>query len=145
MRKVEVTIDIEVTPEKVIEAFTDSVMLRDWWGVERSFIEKRKGGLYTLAWNITDKGFGFVSTGTIKNYQPDRILEVDNFVYLNPNRPILGPMRLTVRTTEKDGKTQLYLCQDGYRDGTDWDWYYDAVKEAWPTVAKTLKDYLEKR
>jgi hypothetical protein len=81
----------------VIEAFTDPVMLSAWWDVERTLIEKRICGLYTLAWDITDKGFGFVSTGIIKNYIPGSVLEIDNFIYLNPGISILGPTRMAIR------------------------------------------------
>lgn len=118
-------------------------MLCAWWDVERTLIEKRIGGLYTLAWNITDKGFGFVSTGIIKNYIPDSVLEVENFIYLNPGISILGPMTLIVRAKEKNNGTELYLCQDGYQTGHDWDWYYEAVQQAWPVVANKLKRFLE--
>ncbi|HNT20823.1 MAG TPA: hypothetical protein PKL70_10385 [Saprospiraceae bacterium] len=53
-------------------------------------------------------------------------------------------MSLTMRAKDLGGTTELYLCQDGYRDGEDWDWYYQAVREAWPKVLVTLKQYLEK-
>ncbi|MBX2965287.1 MAG: SRPBCC domain-containing protein [Cyclobacteriaceae bacterium] len=70
MRKVKASIDINTPPEKIIQAFTDSDMLRDWWSVERTLIVKRTGGLYVLAWNITDKGFGYVSSGIISKPGP---------------------------------------------------------------------------
>lgn len=144
MRKVEVIENIKVSPDIIIYAFTDTKMLKDWWGVERTLIEKKVGGLYTLAWNISDKAIGFVSTGIIRDYNSKNTLVIDNFVYLNPDKPFLGPMTLTIRAKEKGNISELYLCQDGYQHGTDWDWYYEAVKQAWPTVLQTLKRYLEK-
>lgn len=144
MKKVEVTTGIKTTPAAIIAAFTDADMLRDWWNVEKSLIDARPGGVYTLAWDITDKGLGFVSTGIIKTYDPHNKLIIDNFVYLNPGKTILGPMSLTIKATEKGGMAELYLCQDGYQQGPDWDWYYEAVKSAWPAVVQALKEYLEK-
>lgn len=144
MKKVEASIEIKTTPANIIRAFTDINMLRIWWGVERALIETRSGGVYTLAWNISDKGFGYISSGTIRRYQPENLLELENFVYLNPERSILGPMSLIVKATRKEGNTELYLRQDGYQEGADWDWYYEAVREAWPTVLLRLKEYLEK-
>lgn len=145
MRKVEVTIDINSSPKAIISAFTDPDKLRDWWNVEKTLINKKVGGLYTLTWNLSEKGFGYVSTGTIKEYHPDKILVIENFVYLNPDKSFLGPMTLTVRIKEKGNTTEVYLCQDGYQNGTDWDWYYNTVKQAWPTVMQTFKNYLEKK
>lgn len=60
MKKVEVNLSINTTPEKVIQAFTDPNQLGEWWGVEKSLIQKKIGGLYTLAWSITEKGMGYV-------------------------------------------------------------------------------------
>lgn len=144
MKKVEVNIAIKTTPEMVIKAFTDPKMLNDWWHVERVLIEKKKGGLYTLAWNISEKGFGFVSSGIIETYDPNGELIITDFVYLNPEKSFLGPMSLTIKAVANGEFTDVYLCQDGYQSGEDWDWYYEAVKEAWPTImATSFKEYLE--
>lgn len=144
MRKAEVTINIRATSEKALAAFTDPGMLREWWNVERTLIDLKPGGLYTLAWNISENGFGFVSTGIIKEYQPHQLLVIDQLVYLNPGKQFFGPMTLTVKARENGIMTEVYLCQDGYQDGADWDWYHDVVREAWPAVMQTLKNYLEK-
>ena len=105
MKKVEVTLEIHTTPETVIEAFTDPVMLGVWW---------------------------------------ESSLEIDNFTYLNPGISILGPMTLTVQAKKKRSGAELYVCQDGYQTGRDWDWYYEAFQQAWPLVANRLKEYWRK-
>ncbi len=144
MRKVEATILIHSSSDQIIKAFTDINMLHGWWNVERAFIEKHIGGVYTLIWSISEKGFGYVSTGIIKNYNADSVLEIDKLVYLNPEHQIYGPMSLIIKATKQNGITELYLCQDGYQNGEEWDWYYNVVKDAWPVVLQTLKNYLEK-
>lgn len=145
MKKVEVNIQIAAKAEMVIKAFTDPKMLNEWWGVDKALIQPETGGLYTIAWRVTEYGMGYVATGTINKYDASSELEITNFVYLNPEKPFLGPMGLTVRATENNGLTDVYLCQDGYQDGVDWDWYYQAVKEAWPIVMQQFKKYLEKK
>jgi uncharacterized protein YndB with AHSA1/START domain len=144
MKKVEVNIQIATTPENVIKAFTDPKMLNEWWGVEKCLIEKKVGGLYAVAWNVSENGMQYVSSGIIKKYDPNKELVIINFVYLNPEKPFLGPMSLTINAKEKNGLADVYLCQDGYQEGGDWDWYYEAVKTAWPNVMKGFKKYLEK-
>ncbi len=143
MRKVEVTKAIQATPDKIISAFTEPDMLKDWWDVERALIEKTVGGLYALAWNISDAAIGFVSTGVIREYNPQSFLVIDRFVYLNPTKPFLGPMTLQIKVTGKGNISELYLCQGGYQQGADWDWYYKAVRQAWPVMVDKLKNYLE--
>lgn len=145
MKKVEVYISINTTPEKVIDAFTEPEMLKAWWQVEKTLIDKKLKGLYILTWALTDKGIGYVSSGSIKEYIRTEKLVIENFAYLNYEKPFLGPMSLTVTAISKNDTCEVYLCQDGYQAGPDWDWYYEAVKDAWPKVMQMLKDYLEKK
>jgi hypothetical protein len=37
----------------------------------------------------------------------------------------------------------MTIRQQGYREGADWDWSYEAVRDAWPRVAKSAQIYLE--
>ena len=87
---------------------------------------------------------GFVTTGIVKEYIPGCQLKIVNIVYFNPQRPVLGPMELMVLTTPEEVGTTLTVVQSGYQNGPDWDEYYNAVKEAWPSVVLNVKDYLEK-
>jgi uncharacterized protein YndB with AHSA1/START domain len=57
MRHVKSQIEIAVLPEKVILAFTDKELLKGWWGVERSLIELKQGGIYTPAWGDIRAGY----------------------------------------------------------------------------------------
>jgi len=142
MKKVEVDLLINTKPERVIEAFTDPSLLNDWWGVEKALIQKYEGGIYTLAWNVKKDGIGYVSTGIIKKYDSNQ-LELGNFVYINPEKQFLGPMRLVIRAFHFNENTKVYLCQDGYKEGGDWDWYFRVVKKVWPEILNELKNYLE--
>lgn len=143
MRKVEAAIEIDQPASRVFDAFTEASLLRSWWGVERCLVEKKQGGLYSLTWDISDKGFHYVSTGVITVFIPAKELMVDHFVYFNPEKKILGPTYLSIRLTEKENKTLLNLVQGGYQSDADWDWFYDAVKNAWPKVLVNLKSFLE--
>ena len=145
MKKVEVSIPIAVLPEKVIDAFTEFDLLKGWWGVERCLVEKRPSGNYALTWGITENGFQYVSSGVVKDHQPGQLLVVDHMCYFNPERPILGGMSLTVKVTPKEDGCLLNVCQDGYQTGADWDWYYEAVRTAWPQALQHLKTFLEKK
>lgn len=143
MKKVESRIEIKTSPEKTLDAFTDYDLLKQWWKVERALIEKRNGGVYSLAWNISEAGFKYISSGIISSFKPNEHLYIENFLYFNPEKQILGPMSLKIEVKEQGSVTKLYLCQDGYKDGKDWVWYYETVKQAWPIVLEKLKKFLE--
>lgn len=60
LREVELNVFIHVKAAMIIGTITDPVLLNEWWGVQKSLIEPKTGGCFTLAWNVTDNGFGFV-------------------------------------------------------------------------------------
>lgn len=143
MRTVEASIIINNSPAAVLAAFAEQQHLHNWWRVSKSLIELRKGGLYSLTWQTSNNALNFVYSGTVGEYLPACQLRIDNLVYVNPERAILGPMQLLIMTTPEYGKTVRNIIQSGYQRGTDWDWYYESVKTAWPVVARRIKDYLE--
>lgn len=59
MRVVVINMEIKTKPVDVIRAFTEPDLLRNWWGVERTLIELKVDGLYTLAgfWKIGHESF----------------------------------------------------------------------------------------
>ena len=144
MRKVETTIEIHQPASKVFDAFIEPSLLKSWWGVETCLIEKKQGGLYSLAWEASSKGFHYVSTGIITVFIPGKELLIDHFVYFNPEKQILGPTFLSIKLQEDNNLTALRLIQGGYQSGGDWDWFYDSVTDAWPKVLDSLKKFLEK-
>lgn len=144
MKKVDTTIEIRKPASVVFDAFTEPAMLKKWWGVEKCLIEKKQGGLYSLAWEISDKGFHYISTGVITVFIPPKELLIDHFVYFNPEKNILGPTYLGIRLNENNGVTTLHLTQGNYQSGGDWDWFYNSVKDSWPKVMEMLKKFLER-
>lgn len=144
MRLVEASIDLDLEPQEVLDVFIKHEHLKAWWGVNRSLIELKRGGLYTLVWQDREQCVEYVSSGIISEYLPACQLKVKDLVYINPQRPVLGPMELLVMTTPADeGTTQLTVIQSGYQYGPDWDWLYESVQRAWPEVLKQIKKYLQ--
>ena len=107
MRKVEATIEINCSPEQIFNAFIQPKLLKQWWNVERSLVEPRQGGVYSLAWNVSKEGFQYVSTGIITVFNPAKELLIDHFVYFNPEKSILGPTFLSVRIESDDSSSKI--------------------------------------
>jgi len=95
MRAVSNSIHLPMDPESAIGLFLDENHLQGWWRVEGCLVEPRAGGVYTLAWEVTPEGLGYVTSGIIEEVGAG-ILRIGSVVYLNPRRPILGPMTLAV-------------------------------------------------
>ena len=145
MKAVETTLHVATTPQKVLQAFLQLEAMQKWWGVERGLVEPREGGVWALAWERSEQGFKYVITGRINSLQPSRQVVITEMLYFNPERPVLGPMSLTITAAPAGEGCDLTIRQDGYRDGPDWDWYYKVVSWAWPEVAKDIKSFLEKQ
>jgi len=145
MRSVESSIRISVRPEKVLDAFLQIEHLRGWWGVDRCLVEPKAGGVWACAWERSNAGYKYVGTGIIARYEKGRSLRIEKMTYFNPDHPILGPLTLTITVGVIGGNSLVSVLQDGYGRGADWDWYYEAVVDSWPTALKMLKEYLEKK
>jgi hypothetical protein len=144
MRTVDASIIINVPPALVLNAFLEQQHLNSWWGVERSLVEPKPGGLYLLAWKGGGDGFTNVNTGIIKSYEPGLYLHIEKCSCLNTARQIMGPMELLLECTPQNNSTYLHLRQSGYQHGSDWNWLYESVVENWPKALQLLKMYLEK-
>lgn len=147
MRTVNCDIEIKTSPEKIISAFTDTQMLKGWWGVEKCLIELKPGGIYTLAWAITEQGIKYISSGIVKEYDPSGLLHIEKYIYLNPEKSFLGPQELKITAVANNNVSRLNLTQEPYPENvnSDWEWFYDAVVNAWPQVLMVLKKFLEEK
>jgi len=144
MREVRAEIRINAPADRCLQGFINVETMRQWWGVDRGLVEPKPGGMWALAWERSEHGFRYVSTGRIKAYSSGKYLDIENLVYFNPDHVVFGPLRLTILVKTKNGGTHLSLVQDGYGEGPEWDWYYDAVLHAWPRALEALKKFLEK-
>ena len=142
-RSVVAEINLPVESKTGLEMFTKHEHLKAWWQVTRSYIVLDPGGGYTLSWQEDEKRISFVTTGIIRDYREGELLEIENLTYCNPAYPILGGMELSVYVTNLDDGCTLRVTQSGYGTGEAWDWYYEAVKEAWPTVLVALHSYVK--
>lgn len=129
-------------PENVINAFLDSDALATWWGVERSLVTPNVGCMYALAWNVGEHGFGYITTAMVSRLECGRFLELSNYTYFSPGRPILGAMTLTIEAMHTKRGSSFSVTQKGYGNGPNWDWYYEAVLSAWPIVGQDLISFL---
>ncbi len=147
MKRVVVSeIRINCDPKEILEALMDINHLKAWWGVDSCFIERKDGGLYTLTWLRSSEGIKFISTGRINLYNYRSHLYLEDVLYINSEKPILGPFTIKYDVAAHDNYSILKVTQNGFKKEGDtiWDWYYKAVADGWPQALIMLKKYLEK-
>lgn len=135
---------IKADAKDIVDALIASDKLKLWWGVTSSFIEQRDGGLYTLTWLHSKMGIKFITTGRINLYNKRSHLYLEDVLYLNYERPILGPFKIKFDVESKSSYSILTVVQSGYKKGKHWDWYYEKSLEGWGEALFLLKKYLEK-
>ncbi|HET9057806.1 MAG TPA: SRPBCC domain-containing protein [Chitinophagaceae bacterium] len=145
MRSVQAEIEIKAHPVRIIQAFLDAEDLRRWWGVARSLVQQKPGGMWVMAWDVTHSGMKYVTSGIIDTMHADGFLRVTHLVYLHPEKHILGPMELEITVQAVDQNSSIIRVEQfGYLYGGDWDWYYESVVQGWPYSLNLLKEYLER-
>lgn len=141
---VESEIRIRATSKKILKALMDIEDLKNWWGVDSAFVEKKDGGLYALTWLRSKDGIKFISTGRIRYYDRRTLLHLEDLLYFNSEKPILGPFTINYDIEEHNNYSILKVKQGGFNKGEHHDWYYKAVSDGWPQALVMLKTYLEK-
>lgn len=143
-RFIQSEIRINAAKEEILNAFLDPLHLANWWGVNKAYVEKKDGGLYTLAWMPTGQGYKFVSTGQINTYSKRSHLHLEKMLYLNYERPILGPFTIQYNVEERDGYNILSVKQNGFSKEPHNEWLYENSKDGWAQALILVKNYLEK-
>ena len=140
-------IRIKSKAKVILEALLELEHLKQWWGVDSCFIQPKDNGLYCLTWLKSVDGIKFISTGRIALYNPRSHLYLEDMLYINSEKPILGPFTIRFDVEEKDHYSILTVIQNGFikNGGELWDWYYRAVSDGWPEALIILKKYLESR
>ena len=139
-------IRIRAKSEEIIAALIDSDKLKEWWGIDSAFIEKKDGGLYTTTWMRTTEGIKFISSGRIRLYNRLSHLYLEDMIYINSERQvILGPFTIKYDIEQESDYCILKVKQNNIAKDPDLDWYYKAVMDGWPQALMMLKIYLEKK
>ncbi len=133
-RSVDTEVVIAASPEDVLQAFLSDDDLKAWWKVSRSLVEPKQGGVWSITWD----DWGPEKThhawiGVIDEVTPDTLV-IGHLVMIEPDMPILGPMRLDIAVSPTKGGTLLRLSHRGYRYGDHWDSMYDMVVKGWDHV-----------
>ena len=128
--RIEVTAEVEATPEEVWEALTIGEQLDGWWIGAPNEVEPRLGG------KVRQSFGGEISESTITAWDPPH-----HFVDEGEPGPD-GVMHALEFTLEgRSGTTTIRLVHRGFL-GDDWESEYDALSEGDPMYLHQLVQYI---
>ena len=136
-RSVDLTIEIEATPEQVWQAITDGEELTRWFPPIAS-AEPGPSGHVTVSW-----GGGAEWTSDIKIWSPGIHLRLED--RLPPEVKETGVVVALDYHLERRGSTTVVrLVNSGFSPDDEWDDYYHMVQNGWTFFLWNLKHYLER-
>ncbi len=129
------------SPDQVIQAFVDGDDLAAWWQASRSLVEPETGGVWSIAWD----DWGEAQThhawsGVISDIGPGRLV-IDAMVMMEPDMPLLGPMRLQILAEPAEHGSSVTVTHSGYGYGEHWDEMYRLVVNGWDHVLGDMQTW----
>ncbi len=137
------SIRIRSQASQIIDALINLDKLKQWWGVDGGIIEPKDGGIYCTTWLKSNHGVKFVSTGRIKLLDKNAYLHLEDMIYINSEKGILGPYDIQYDLESSETYCLLSVKQSGFKKLKSELWYYEAVEKGWPEALVMLKKYLE--
>jgi len=131
-------------PERVFALLHTPSAIRGWWGAARVVVLPRVGGVWAAAWGNDEDAPDYVTTATIRDFDPSRRMVLTDYRYLAKT----GPLPFTAEFVteflvepEADG-TVLRVTQDGFPVGPEADPFYAACEAGWRDTFAGIRRYL---
>ena len=142
-RSINSSIRINSSAELILQAFIDPVQLKQWWGVQKSYIQPKAGGTYVLIWLHSDEGIKFIQTSKIGLINKRSQLQLEDVLFINSEKGIFGPYSIKIEVQSLSNHSIVTITQNGFEKRMDDDWYFELMSKSWPEVLLFLKQHLE--
>lgn len=145
----DVQVEVNATPERVLEAFFDPHALASWWQAEASVTIGRPLGIYAVQWApapVTDDMLGVLGGtfyGVVMDYREREGFFLAEAHWLPPAGEPIGPMAFEVTLAHAAGVTRVRVKQTGFEESPRWRRYYQVINEGWQASLPLLKAYAE--
>jgi uncharacterized protein YndB with AHSA1/START domain len=150
--KLEFSLLINASPDRVLNAFFDADALEAWWGVTHAVTVPRSLGPYALEWSPSEfrdevlGPLGGFLRGTIVQFDAGSGFFVADVYWLPPEGDPIGPMALEVTVTQDEtGATRVDVVQSGFEEGARWQRYREVIRVGWEHALASLKRLLERQ
>ena len=149
--KLEFSLLINASPDRILNAFFDADALNAWWGVTHAVTVSRPLGPYALEWSPSEfrdevlGSLGGVLRGTVMQFDTGAGFFIADVYWLPPEGDPIGPMALEVTVTQNDtGATRVDITQSGFEEGVRWQRYCEVIGVGWEHALASLKRLLER-
>ncbi len=140
-------IELAVPPEEAFEILHKPSAIRDWWFADHAIVLAREGGSWAAAWGDNEDDPNYITTATIKIFDPPRRLILSDFKYYAKEGPLPFEANLTTEFTvipAGEGSI-LQVSQDGFPADSVADSFYVACEKGWRDTFESIRCYFAER
>ncbi len=132
------------TPERVFALLHTPSAIRRWWSAARAIVIPERGGLWTATWGDDEDDPDYVSSATIRAFDPPRRLVLGDYRYRAKTGPLPFEADFVTEflvTPHEDG-AMLRVTQDGFPAGPEADDFYAGCEKGWRDTFAGIREYL---
>ena len=137
--------EFPIPAEEMFEILIKPSAIRIWWQASRAIILPEKDGIWAGAWGANEDDPDYISTFTIKEYEPPRRILLTDSKYSSKDGelPFEADFKteFTVEPTESGCK--LRVVQDGFPADSVADEFYAGCEVGWRDTFKGIRDYFK--
>jgi uncharacterized protein YndB with AHSA1/START domain len=134
-RDIELSVELDASPEEVFRAVTDGTELAKWLAPEARVTAPdgdRKGSIW-ISW-----GEGMSVENEIEVYDPPKRLRHPSGKNAETMAPMYAEWTIEARA---GGTTTLRLVHSGFSEGAEWDHEVESHKRGWTLMLQNLRQY----
>lgn len=136
-----------VNASKLFDALLRPSAIQVWWQANRAMVLPEPGGLWAVAWGENEDDPDFITTATIREYEPGRRVVLSDYRYRAKSGPL--PFQadfVTSFTVEPSASgSVLSVLQTGFPTGPEADEFHAGCLKGWKDTFANLRAYLEEQ
>jgi uncharacterized protein YndB with AHSA1/START domain len=138
-------IELPVAPEEVFAILHTPSAIRDWWFASRAIVMAQEGGTWAAAWGENEDDPDYITTATIKVFDPPRRLLLADFKYYAKSGSLPFDAALSAEFTVEPAPngSVLKINQDGFPADSVADEFYAACEKGWRDTFESIRRYLD--
>ena len=134
-----------VSVERLFMLLHTPSCIRKWWQAHRAIVISQTGGIWAAAWGDNEDSPDFISTATIRVFEPPRRLVLADYRQFAKTGPL--PFQADFVTefcvTPIDAGASLRIVQDGFPMTHDADEFFEACRIGWLNTFEGIRKYLD--
>lgn len=132
-------------PDRVFALLHTPSAIREWWGASRAIVQPETGGVWAATWGEAEDDPEYVTSATLKVFEPPRRLVFADYRYTARSGPLPFEADFETEFTVEPHPegAELRVSQAGFPCTPEGDEFYAACEKGWRETFAGIRRYLE--